>query len=66
VNVQRIEREGIAAICPADDTLCTREIPTVTMIGLPVRQTEVTLSEIWLGRSNKQRRFVIAIVLPRP
>jgi hypothetical protein len=60
----RIAREGIAIICPADDSDCLASMQKLTAAGPPGRREEVTLTRHWLGLAGAPRRFVIATMPP--
>jgi 4-amino-4-deoxy-L-arabinose transferase-like glycosyltransferase len=65
VNAQRIDREGIAIICPADDAGCLTGMKTLTDAGPAGQRSEVTLTRHWLGFAGAPKNFVIATVPPR-
>jgi len=65
VNATRIEREGIAIICPAEDGGCLDGMRTLVAAGPAGRRSEVTLTRRWLGFAGPAKRFVIATVPPR-
>jgi len=65
VDAARIARDGIALVCPADDSVCLRAMKRLTAAGPAGRQSEVTLTRHWLGFAGKPKDFVIATVPPR-
>jgi len=66
VDQARIAREGIAIICPAQDTGCLSAMNMLTIAGPPGRHDEVTLTRHWLGFTGNAARFVVATVPPKP
>jgi hypothetical protein len=65
VTEARIADQGIAIICPADESVCLKDMNKLTA-GRPAgRHSEVTLTRHWLGLTGGTRRFVIATVPPR-
>lgn len=65
VTPPRIARQGIAIICPADQTWCLDQMNALTAAGPSGRRSEVTLTPLWLGFPGDPKRFVIATVPPR-
>ncbi len=61
----RIAREGVAIICPADDSGCLARMQNLIAAGPQGRRSEVTLTRRWLGLAGEPRSFVIATVPPR-
>ncbi len=66
VDDKRIEREGIAIVCPADQAHCRKAMDEIVSHGPPGRRAEVELRRHWLGLAGAPRRFVVATVPPRP
>ncbi len=64
VNDARIAHEGIAILCPAQDTACLDGMNALTAAG-PSGRRYVTLQRHWLGFTGAAARFVIAAVPPR-
>jgi 4-amino-4-deoxy-L-arabinose transferase-like glycosyltransferase len=65
VDDARIAREGIAVMVAPDSpylAMTERYLATVPV----ARRTEVTLTRRWLGFESPPRRFLIAIVPPKP
>jgi hypothetical protein len=65
VDEARIAREGVAVMAAIDSPW----IPVIEryLAAAPVaRRTEVTLVRHWLGFTNPPRRFIVAIIPPRP
>jgi 4-amino-4-deoxy-L-arabinose transferase-like glycosyltransferase len=60
---QRVARDGIAYVCPADDLACAM---TLANRAPGAKRTEVTLSRVYLGTPDRPVRYVIAVVPPRP
>ena len=65
VDEARIERDGMAIVCPADNDECLRGMQRLTDAGPPGRHSEITLTRHWLGFSGSAERFVIATIPPR-
>ena len=66
ITPTRIAREGIAIICPADDTPCVDHMAVLSAAGPHGQRTEVTLARHWLGFAGAAKRFVITTIPPRP
>jgi hypothetical protein len=65
VTAQRVDDEGIAIICPADDQGCREGMNALTTAKPAARRSEVTLVRHWLGAAGEPKRFIIATVPPR-
>ena len=64
VDRARIEREGIAIVCPESEISCVREMNTyAARYGAKV--DEVTIARDFFGTPDTPVRYRIAIVLPR-
>lgn len=65
VTAQRIDREGIAIVCPADDAGCLDGMKTLTDAGPAGQRSDVTLTRHWFGFAGTPKNFVIATIPPR-
>jgi 4-amino-4-deoxy-L-arabinose transferase-like glycosyltransferase len=65
VTAQRIDRDGIAIVCAAEDDGCLGKLNEFTVGNAAARRSEVTLVRHWLSFSGAPKRFVIATVPPR-
>jgi 4-amino-4-deoxy-L-arabinose transferase-like glycosyltransferase len=64
VDQARIEREGIAIVCPETETSCVREMSAyATRYGAKV--DEVTIARSFFGTTDTPVQYRIAIILPR-
>ena len=66
VDDARISREGMAIMCPADDTFCLQGMEIMLARGPAGRRAEITVARRWLGFESAPKRFVIATLPPRP
>jgi hypothetical protein len=60
----RIASQGIALICPADETDCVEAMDNFLAINQARQRAEVALTRHWLGLAGETRRFVIATIPP--
>jgi Dolichyl-phosphate-mannose-protein mannosyltransferase len=64
VDRTRIEREGIAIVCPADETSCVQEMDAyAAQYGAKVE--EVTIARRYFGTADTPVQYRIAIIPPR-
>jgi len=61
----RIERQGIAIVCDADDGWCVDRMTEYLAANPAGRRAEVTLTPHWLGLAGEPKRFVIATIPPQ-
>ena len=59
----RIDREGLAIICPSDYYLICMEAMKRYAPNAP--RKEVTIVRKWLGQESRPEKFIIAIRLPK-
>ncbi|HEY2137695.1 MAG TPA: glycosyltransferase family 39 protein [Xanthobacteraceae bacterium] len=61
----RVARDGIALVCPVEETLCVKALDQRAANGPAGRRVEVEISRRYAGVADKADRFVIATVPPR-
>ncbi len=61
---ERIARDGIAIICPADDANCLDQIRQRSAGNPRAQRSDVTLTRHWLGFTGPPKQFVIATLPP--
>jgi hypothetical protein len=61
----RVARDGIALVCPVEETPCVKALDQRAANGPAGRRVEVEISRRYAGVADKADRFVIATVPPR-
>jgi hypothetical protein len=64
INDARLERDGLAMVCPADNVMCMNALNALADKALGGKRAEVDISRNYLGYATPAQRFVIATVPP--
>lgn len=64
-NQARIERDGIAWICPASDLPCMKAIAARIATGPVGKRLEISISRTYLGIAGAPERYLIVTTPPR-
>ncbi len=64
VSMARINSDGMAVVCTADDDWCIENFSDIAQSKPGVRRSEVVLTRHWLGFAGGSRRFVIGTIPP--
>jgi len=62
---ERIARDGMAVVCPADDAACLAAMTKLTTGSPAGKRIEVTLTRHWLGFTSRSKSFVVVTIPPR-
>jgi hypothetical protein len=65
VDETKVARDGIALVCPVEETTCMRALEARAAQGFVGRRTEVAITRRYLGTDDKPDRFVILTIRPR-
>jgi hypothetical protein len=65
VDEAQVARDGIALVCPIEETTCMRALAARAAQGVVGQRTEVEITRRYFGTDDKPDRFVIVTIRPR-
>ena len=65
VDQRRVARDGVAMVCPLDDSWCIDRMKTVAMEYPNVRTLDLDIQPSWIGLVGPSQRFAVTVIAPR-
>jgi hypothetical protein len=65
VDEAQVARDGIALVCPIEETTCMRALAARAAQGVVGQRTEVEITRRYFGTDDRPDRFVIVTIRPR-